>query len=266
MITPALWCYLTSLPFCLDCQASTSAHRYICEQDSGSFRSAPRSQTQTHHNHHNASTPSINERITFHMSAIKQINQYWSSQLNIYLSQLNAASVATYGVARAWFWVWLLDDDVVGPVVQHQVVLEHRDSFRKLPIGMTAISETSAGWELLLSYSPPSCLGMPPVSRGLNRKTWWDHDAMNIPFKCLGEKITEDEMERKKEFIPEEWAMGAFIYKSPAHRCFKNSKVHLAYEDHFRASNQSESLSRSHFQWELPVYVAVLGVLLAAAR
>jgi hypothetical protein len=71
---------------------------------------------------------------------------------------------------------------------------------------------------------------------------------MNIPFKCLGEKITEDEMERKKEFIPEEWAMGAFIYKSPAHRCFKNSKVHLAYEDHFRASNQSESLSRSHFQ------------------
>jgi hypothetical protein len=106
----------------------------------------------------------------------------------------------------------------------------------------------AASLELLLSYSPPSCLGMPPVSRGLNRKTWWDHDAMNIPFKCLGEKITEDEMERKKEFIPEEWAMGAFIYKSPAHRCFKNSKVHLAYEDHFRASNQSESLSRSHFQ------------------
>jgi len=82
MITPALWCYLTSS--CLDCQATTPAHRSICEQDSGSFRSAPRSQTQTHHNHHNASTPSINERITFHMSTIKQINQYWFSQLNFF--------------------------------------------------------------------------------------------------------------------------------------------------------------------------------------
>lgn len=62
------------------------------------------------------------------------------------MSQLNAASVPTYGV-EAGFWVWLLDDDVVGPMVQHQVVLEHRDNFRKLPIGMIAISETSAGRE-----------------------------------------------------------------------------------------------------------------------
>jgi hypothetical protein len=29
----------------------------------------------------NTSTPSINQRINFHMSAIKQINQYWFSQL-----------------------------------------------------------------------------------------------------------------------------------------------------------------------------------------
>jgi hypothetical protein len=69
------------------------------------------------------------------------------------MSQLNAASVATYGV-EAWFWVWLLDDDVVGSMVQHQVVLEHRDNFRKRTIGIIAISETSDGrehkiWQLL---------------------------------------------------------------------------------------------------------------------
>jgi hypothetical protein len=29
----------------------------------------------------NTSTPPINQRINFHMSAIKQINQYWFSQL-----------------------------------------------------------------------------------------------------------------------------------------------------------------------------------------
>jgi hypothetical protein len=62
------------------------------------------------------------------------------------MSQLNAASVATYGV-EAWFWVWLLDDDVVGPMVQHQVVLEHRNNFRTWTVGMIAISETSAGRE-----------------------------------------------------------------------------------------------------------------------
>jgi hypothetical protein len=49
---------------------------------------------------------------------------------------------------------------------------------------------------------------------------------MNIPFKCLGKMITEDEMKRKrrKEHTAEKWALGRFIYQSPAHRCFKNSR------------------------------------------
>jgi hypothetical protein len=59
-----------------------------------------------------------------------------------------------------------------------------------------------------------------------HRVTYWNHNAMNIPFKCLRKMITEDEMKkkRKKEHTPEKWAMGGFIYQSPAHRCFKNSR------------------------------------------
>ncbi|PMD17291.1 hypothetical protein NA56DRAFT_648725 [Hyaloscypha hepaticicola] len=52
----------------------------------------------------------------------------------------------------------------------------------------------------------------------------WNHNATNIPFKCLGEMMTEDEMKRKKELTPYGWAMGGFIYQSPAHRCFKDSR------------------------------------------
>lgn len=105
------------------------------------------------------------------------------------MSQSNAASVATYGV-EAWFWVWLLDDDVVGPMVQHQVVLEHRDNFRKLPIGMIAISETSAGREntdvssfsviLLWDDELPGQCGV-----AKDRKTWWgsrrDEHTSQVP-------------------------------------------------------------------------------------
>jgi hypothetical protein len=93
---------------------------------------------------------------------------------------------------------------------------------------MIAISETSAGrehryWQLSLECCCEEVQG--PGHNWLSQcVTYWNHNAMNIPFKCLGDVITEDEMKRKKEHTPEKWARAEFIYQSPAYRCFKNSR------------------------------------------
>jgi hypothetical protein len=73
---------------------------------------------------------------------------------------------ATYRIGWVWFWVRLVDDDVVRPVVQHQVVLEHRENFKFDRSGRLGLSEQAAGISLLVSrcYSKSS-----PGSSGSQR-------------------------------------------------------------------------------------------------
>jgi hypothetical protein len=78
--------------------------------------------------------------------------------------------------------------------------------------------------------------------------------------------ITEDEMKRKKELTPYEGRWEGSYTRVQLIAASRTLEMHQAHEDHSGASNQSESLFQSHFQWELHFHVAVLGMLPTAAE
>jgi hypothetical protein len=83
------------------------------------------------HNHHLNTVHQPSHQFPYIYHKHNQLVLILSFEIVIYRKG-NAMSSATYGVIWMWlWWCWLIDLAVVRNAIHHQVVLEHRESFRK---------------------------------------------------------------------------------------------------------------------------------------